>query len=73
MTSFEFVLAFTSVISALGIGHLLYGAVHMLRRAARVRFSLVHALWMWVAFASTMGNWASDWALRSLDEWPGRH
>jgi hypothetical protein len=70
MTTFEFVLAFTSVISALGIGHLLYGAVHMLRRAARVRFSLVHALWMWSALATTMGNWASDWALRSLDEWP---
>ena len=70
MTSFEFVLAFTSVISALGIGHLLHGAVHILRRAARVQFSLTHALWMWSVLAITMANWASDWSLRSLTEWP---
>ena len=70
MSLFEFVLAFTSVISALGIGHMLFATVHMLRGAARVEFSLRQALWMWSAFAMTLGNWASDWALRSITEWP---
>lgn len=70
MTLFEFVLAFSSVISALAIGHLLAGAIHILRRRAMVRFSLTHALWMYGILAMTMGNWAADWALRSLTEWP---
>jgi hypothetical protein len=70
MSLFEFVLAFSSVISALGLGHLLAGAVHILRRRALVRFSLTHALWMWSILAMTMGNWAADWSLRSLTEWP---
>ena len=70
MTLFEFVLAFSSVISALALGHLLFGAVHILRRRAKVRFSLPHALWMWSILALTLGNWAADWQLRSLTEWP---
>jgi hypothetical protein len=70
MSLFEFVLAFTSVISALGVGHVLYAAVHLLRGAARVQFSLTQALWMWSVFAMTLGNWAADWALRSITEWP---
>jgi hypothetical protein len=70
MSLFEFVLAFSSVISALGIGHLLGGAVHILRRRALVRFSLTHTLWMWSILAMAMGNWAADWSLRALAEWP---
>ena len=70
MPTFEFVLAFTSVISALGIGHLLAGAVQLLRRASHVRFSLVQALWMWSALAITLGNWASDWELHEQTQWP---
>jgi hypothetical protein len=70
MSLFEFVLAFSSVISALALGHLLAGAVHILRRRAVVRFSLTHALWMWSILAMTLGNWAADWQLRSLTEWP---
>lgn len=70
MTLFEFVLAFSSVISALALSHLLAGAVHILRRRKHVRFSLTHALWMWSILAMVMGNWAADWQLRSLTEWP---
>lgn len=70
MSLFEFVLAFSSVISALGLSHLLAGAVHILRRRKHVRFSLTHALWMWSILAMTMGNWAADWQLRSLADWP---
>ncbi|MEQ1493439.1 MAG: hypothetical protein ABL932_23125 [Terricaulis sp.] len=55
MSLFEFVLAFSSVISALGLSHLLAGAVHILRRRKHVRFSLTHALWMWSILAMTMG------------------
>src|SRR5262245_37397068 len=70
MPLFEFVLAFKSVIPALGIGHLLFGTLHMLRGAARVEFSLTQSLWMWSVFAMTLGNWAADWSLRSITEWP---
>jgi len=70
MSIFEFVLALTSVISGLAIAHLLTGVVGLLRNAKRVRFSLVHALWIWSAFATTIGNWAADWELRSLNDWP---
>jgi hypothetical protein len=70
MSLFEFVLAFSSVISALALGHVLAGAAHILRRRERVRFSLTHALWMWSMMALVMGNWAADWELRSLTEWP---
>jgi|CXWL01.1.fsa_nt_gi hypothetical protein len=70
MTLFEFVLAFSSVISALALGHLLAGAIYIVRRRSIVRFSLTHALWMWSILAFTMGNWAGDWGLRSLTEWP---
>lgn len=70
MSVFEFVLALTSVISGLAIGHMLTGVVVLLRNAKRVRFSLIHALWMWSAFATTIANWASDWSLRALNEWP---
>jgi len=70
MTLFEFILAFSSVISALALGHLLAGAVHILRRRQIVRFSFTHGLWMYGILAMTMGNWAADWALRDLTEWP---
>lgn len=70
MSLFEFVLAFSSVISALALGHVLAGAAHILRRRSKVRFSLTHALWMWSIMALVMGNWAADWQLRSLTTWP---
>src|SRR6185436_17619581 len=67
---FEFVLALTSVISGLALAHMLTGVVGLLRNAKRVKFSLVHALWLWSAFATTIGNWAADWELRTLSYWP---
>lgn len=70
MTVFEFVLALTSVISGLAIAHMLTGVIALLRRATQVKFSIVHALWMWSAFATTIGNWAADWELRSVSEYP---
>ncbi len=70
MSLFEFVFAFSSVIAALAIGHLLAGAIYIIRRRSIVRFSFTHALWMWSILAFTMGNWAGDWELRSLTEWP---
>lgn len=70
MSIFEFVLALTSVISGLALAHMLTGVVSLLRNAKRVRFSLVHALWMWSAFSTTIGNWAADWSLRTVTEWP---
>lgn len=70
MTIFEFVLMLTSIITSLALTHIVVGMVNLIRNAARVRFSLVHALWVWVGFALTIGNWASNWELRLLPAWP---
>ena len=70
MSVFEFVLALTSVISGLALAHMLTGVVALLRNAKRVKFSFIHALWMWSAFSTTVANWASDWSLRALNDWP---
>ena len=70
MTIFEFVLTLTSIIASLGLTHIVVGMVHLIRNASRVRFSFVHVLWVWVGFAFTVGNWASNWELRPLTSWP---
>ncbi|MBI3438656.1 MAG: hypothetical protein HY054_08425 [Proteobacteria bacterium] len=59
MTSFDYVMALVSIVTSLALTHLIAGAVS-LRNARSVRFSFVHALWMWSAFATTVGNWASN-------------
>lgn len=70
LSIFEFVLTLSSVISGLALAHMIAGVVALLRNAKRVKFSLIHALWMWSAFATTVGNWAADWELRSMTHWP---
>jgi hypothetical protein len=70
MTVFEFVFGLFSIVLALGLTHLLAGFAELIRNAERVRFSAIHALWMWTAFALTIGNWASLWAFRTLASWP---
>lgn len=70
MTVFEFVFGLFSVVMSLGIAHLLSGAAELIRHRGRVKFSLVHALWMWSAFAITVGNWAGLWYLRDMTAWP---
>lgn len=70
MTVFEFVFGLFSVVMSLGIAHLLGGAADLIRHRRRVKFSLVHTLWMWSAFAITVGNWAGLWYLRDMTGWP---
>ena len=70
MSAFELVFGLMSIITSLALTHLLSGFVGLLRNVERVRFSTPHALWAWAAFASTIGNWASYWGLRTLTAWP---
>lgn len=70
MTSFEFVFGLLSIIASLGLTHLVASIVNLVRNSERVRFSPLHALWMWTAFTTTIGNWGSYWALRSQASWP---
>jgi hypothetical protein len=70
MTVFEFVYGFMSIVTSLAVTHTLAGFVALARNANRVRFSLVHALWAWSAFATTIGNWAASWESRTLPSWP---
>lgn len=59
-----------TMITSLALAHLLNGFVILLRNAKRVRFSLVHGLWSWIALAVLIGNWASFWGMRSVESWP---
>jgi hypothetical protein len=70
MSAFELVFGMVSIITSLALTHLLAGFVGLMRSAERVRFSGLHALWAWSAFASTIGNWAAFWGLRTLGSWP---
>ena len=70
MTAFELVFGLITIVASLALTHLLEGFVRLLRNSGRVHFSAAHALWAWTAFASTIGNWASFWAMRSLKAWP---
>ena len=70
MSAFDLVFGLMSIITSLALTHLLVGFVGLLRSTGRVRVSFLHALWAWSAFASTIGNWASYWPLRTLTSWP---
>ena len=70
MTAFEVVFALVTMVTSLAIAHLLNGFASIVRNAGRVRFSLPHALWSWIAFSIVIGNWASLWEMRSVASWP---
>lgn len=70
MTAFDFVFALLSIITSLGLTHLVAGFVRLVSHSERVRFSWVHALWAWSAFGSTIGNWGALWPLRGVESWP---
>ena len=69
MTPFEFVFALISVITSLALTHLISGVVAILRHENR-RMSLVHALWVWIAFAVVVGNWGALWSVQDATDWP---
>jgi hypothetical protein len=69
MTAFEYVLALLSVITSLGLAHLVSGFVALASRD-QVRFSAEHCLWALTAFATTIGNWGALWQSRALTSWP---
>jgi len=70
MTAFEVVFALITMITSLAVAHLLNGVAQVLRQSGRVRFSLPHALWVWIAFCGVIGNWASFWEMRAVESWP---
>lgn len=69
MTAFEYVLALLSVITSLGLAHIVSGFVALADRT-QVRWSLEHGFWSLTAFATTIGNWGSLWQSRFLVSWP---
>lgn len=70
MTAFEIVFTLLSMITSLALAHLLNGFVILLRNLERIRFSLLHGLWSWIALAVLIGNWASFWQMREVESWP---
>jgi hypothetical protein len=69
MTPFEFVFALISIITSLALTKIITGVVAIIRHQARGGFSLVHALWLWIAFAVLMGNWGALWGYRFNVDW----
>ncbi len=70
MNAFEIVFTLMTMITSFALAHLLNGFVILLRNAKKVQFSIVHALWSWIALAVLIGNWASFWQMRSVETWP---
>jgi len=70
MTPFEYIFGFTSIIIALAVTHLIVGIVELVRAGDRVKYSFVHALWVFAIFAIVIGNWAGGWNERGVTEWP---
>lgn len=68
MTPFEFVFALVSVITSLALTHIIGGVVALIR--ARRRISLVHGLWVAVAFLVVIGNWGGLWGQHWRSDWP---
>jgi hypothetical protein len=69
MTPFEFVFALISVVTSLALTKIITGVVSIIRHEDRHDFSLTHALWIWVAFAVVLGNWAALWTQRTVPDW----
>ncbi|MEZ5033137.1 MAG: hypothetical protein R2787_17250 [Saprospiraceae bacterium] len=70
MTAFEIVFSLLSMITSLALAHLLNGFVILLRHVERIRISMLHGLWSWIALAVLIGNWASFWQMREVESWP---
>lgn len=69
MTPFEFVFALISIITSLALTRIITGVVAIIRHQDRSGFSLVHAMWMWIAFAVVIGHWGTLWGARIDPDW----
>jgi hypothetical protein len=69
MTPFEFVFALISIITSLALTKIITGVVAIIRHKDRAGFSLIHALWVWIAFAVVIGNWGTLWGARIDPDW----
>jgi hypothetical protein len=69
MTAFEFVSVLLSIVVSLAFTHILTGTARLIQ-AKRVRFSLVHTLWVLLIVFSCVDYWISLWGLREVTEWP---
>ena len=70
MSAFEFVFGVIAIISSLALTQIITGVVAILRHKDRAGFSLVHALWMWIAFAVVVGNLGALWQAGAHPDWP---
>lgn len=70
MTPFEYIFGFTSIVIALAVTHMVVGIVALVRAGDRVKYSAIHALWMFTIFGGVVGNWAVGWTAREVTDWP---
>jgi len=71
MTAFDYVMGLLSIISSLGLVHLASGFVALVRKGRKVHWSPLLLMWMWIAFGTTIGNWASYWSMHGQSSWSG--
>ena len=70
MSAFEFVFGIIAIISSLALTQIITGVVAIIRHRDRGGFSLVHSLWMWIAFAVVVGNLGALWQVGGHPDWP---
>jgi len=66
---FEHVTVLLSFIFAIAITHLLTSATELVWARDRVRFSGLHALWMFIALETLLIDWIGYWELSTIKHW----
>ncbi|MBV8977277.1 MAG: hypothetical protein JO261_08005 [Alphaproteobacteria bacterium] len=69
MGAFEHVISLLSFVYALAIAHLLTTAAKLIGGRERVRFSWLHAYWMFNALILLLADWISYWDMREVPNW----
>ena len=69
MGAFEHVMVLLSFVYALAIAHLLTTAARLIGSGERVRFSWLHAYWMFNALIVLVIDWISYWDVHGLTDW----
>lgn len=69
MGAFEHVISLLSFVYALAIAHLLTTIARLIGVRERVRFSWLHAYWIFNALVVLVVDWISYWDMRTIPNW----
>jgi hypothetical protein len=70
MPAFIHMVTLLSFVLAIAISHELFSVVEIVRAGARVKHSMVHAIWMLNCLLLVVGWWVGVWDLHVIRDWP---